>query len=128
MYKHGDTMIFEKTKFGFIIVDGKKYTHDIYLNLDGTITKRKKELSKPHSKGHTVLGPEEIKYLLDQKPETLIIGKGQYGILPMPKESKKLLDESGIIVIKTKTPNALPMINELLKQKAKIVAILHLTC
>ncbi len=121
-------MIFEKTNFGSIIIDGKKYTHDIYLNLDGTISKRKKELSKPYSKGHTVLGPKEIKFLLDQKPDTMIIGKGQYGILPMPKESKKLLDESGIIIIKTKTPNALPMLNELLKQKAKIVAILHLTC
>lgn len=121
-------MIFEKTKFGFVIVDGKKYTHDIYLNMDGTITKRKKELSRPHSKGHTVLGPEELKYLLDQKPDTLIIGKGQFGILPIPKESKKLLDTSGINIIEAKTPNVLPMINELLKQKAKIVAILHLTC
>ena len=121
-------MIFEKTKFGSIIIDGVKYTHDLYLNLDGTITKRKKELSKPYSKGHTVLGPDEIKYLLDQKPETIIIGTGQFGILPMPKESKELLDNSGVIIIKTKTPNALPMLNALLKQKAKLVAILHLTC
>ena len=121
-------MHFEKTRFGFVVIDGKKYSHDVYLNTDRSITKRKKELSKPYSRGHTVLGPDELKYLLDQKPETLIIGTGQHGILPMPKESEKILNDSGVIIIKTKTPNALPMINELLKQNANIAAILHVTC
>lgn len=121
-------MELEKTKFGSIIIDGKKYTHDIYINLDGTIEKRKKELSKPYSKGHTVLGPDEINYLLHQKPDTIVIGKGQFGILPIPKESRNLLLESGVIIIEDKTPIVMHLLNKLLHEKAKVVAIIHLTC
>jgi hypothetical protein len=121
-------MIIEKTSFGSITIDGQKYKHDIYINIDGSIVKRRKDLSRPISKGHTVLGPEEIKLLLDQKPETLVIGKGQHGILPIPKESRKLLDDSGIILIEDKTPIIMHLLNNLLEEKSKVVAILHLTC
>ena len=95
-------MKIEKTSFGSIIIDGQKYKHDIYINIDGSIIKRRKDLSKPISKGHTILGPDEIKLLLNQKPDTLVIGKGQHGILPIPKESRKLLDDSQIIIIENK--------------------------
>ena len=121
-------MKIEGTKFGSITIDGTTYNHDVYLNLDGSIEKRRKDLSRPISRGHTVLGPKEIKLLLEQKPDTLVIGKGQMGILPMPKESKKLIEESGIIVIEDKTPVVIPLINNLIKEKAKLVAILHVTC
>ncbi len=121
-------MKIEKTKFGSITIDSKTYNYDIYINIDGTITKRKKELSKPISKGHTVLGPEELKFLLDQKPETLVIGKGQRGILPMPKESKQILETTKAIIIMDKTPVVIHLLNSLLEKKAKVVAILHLTC
>ncbi|MCG3253042.1 MAG: hypothetical protein KAX09_04275 [Candidatus Heimdallarchaeota archaeon] len=121
-------MIIEKTKFGSITIDGVKYKHDIYINVDGTITERKKELSRPISKGHTVLGPLEIQLLLDQKPDTLVIGQGQRGILPMPEESKKLLENSKVILIIDKTPVVMHLLNNLIKEKAKVAAILHLTC
>jgi hypothetical protein len=121
-------MIIEKTSFGSITIDGQKYKHDIYINIDGSVVKRRKDLSRPISKGHTVLGPDEIKLLLDQNPETLVIGKGQHGILPIPKESRKLLDDSGIILIEDKTPVVMQLLNNLLKEKSKVVAILHLTC
>ncbi|MFW9922764.1 MAG: MTH938/NDUFAF3 family protein [Candidatus Thorarchaeota archaeon] len=121
-------MKIEKTSFGSITIDGVKYSHDIYINIDGTITKRRKDLSKSYSKVHTVLGPDEIKLLLQQKPKTIVIGKGQTGILPIPEESRKLLKESKVIIIEDKTPIVIHMINDLVKEKAKIVAILHLTC
>ena len=121
-------MKIEKTRFGSITIDGKKYNHDIYINIDKVIVKRKKELSRPYSRGHTVLGPEELKLLLDQKPEFLVIGKGQYGILPIPEESRQLLSKYKIEVIEDPTPKIIPKLNELLEQNAKVVAILHLTC
>ncbi len=121
-------MKIEKTKFGSITIDGIKYKHDIYINIDGSISERKKELSRPISKGHTVLGPLEIQHLLDQKPDTLVIGKGQFGVLPMPEESHKLLEKSKVIVIKDKTPVVIHLLNKLIEEKAKVVAILHLTC
>ena len=121
-------MEIEKTKFGSITIDGQTYNHDVYINMDGSISKRKKELSRPISRGHTVLGPEEIKLLLSQKPETIVIGKGQFGKLPIPKESRELLESSNVIVIEDKLPIVMHLINNLLKEKAKIVAILHITC
>ena len=121
-------MKIEKTSFGSIIIDGQKYTKDIYINLDGTIVDRRKDLSKPISRGHTVLGPKEIELLFRQNPKTLVIGKGQRGILPIPKESRKMLEETSIIVIEDKTPVVMHLLNKLFKEKAKVVAILHLTC
>ena len=122
-------MNIEKTTFGSITIDGKKYNHDVYIHLDKTIERRKKELSKPYSKGHTVVGPDEIKYLLSKKPKILVLGKGQFGILPMHEEAKKLLDkEKDLIIISNKTPIVIHLLNDLLKQKAKVVALLHITC
>jgi len=121
-------VIIEKTRFGQIVIDGKKYSTDLYITIDGAIIKRKKELSKPISKGHTVLGPKEIQFLLDQEPDTIVIGKGQYGILPIPKESRELLETSGKVIIEDKTPVVIPLLNTLMKEKAKVVAVLHLTC
>ncbi|MHA1244113.1 MAG: MTH938/NDUFAF3 family protein [Candidatus Heimdallarchaeota archaeon] len=122
-------MNIEKTKFGSITIDGEKYKHDVYILLDKTVERRKKELSKPYSKGHTVVGPDEIKYLLAQKPKILVLGKGQYGILPMHEEAKKLLDKvKDLIIITNKTPVVIHLLNDLLKQKAKVVALLHVTC
>ncbi|NHJ49201.1 MAG: hypothetical protein FK733_15540 [Asgard group archaeon] len=121
-------MKIEKTSFGSITIDGQKYTKDIYIYSDGSITNRRKDLSKPISRGHTVFGPKEIELLLQQKPDTLVIGKGQRGILPIPKESRKILEESEVIVIEDKTPIVMHLLNELFEKKANVVAILHLTC
>ena len=122
-------MNIEGTKFGSITIDGEKYKHDVYILPDYTVERRQKELSKPYSKGHTVVGPDEIKYLLAKKPKVLVLGKGQYGILPIHEQAQELLDkESGLIIIKDKTPVVIHMLNDLIKQKAKVVALLHITC
>ena len=122
-------MNIEKTKFGSITIDGETYKHDIYILLNKTVEKRKKELSKPYSIGHTVVGPDEIKYLLAKKPKILVLGKGQYGILPIHEEAQKLLDKAkDLIIISNKTPVVIHMLNDLIKQNAKVVALLHVTC
>ena len=122
-------MNIEKTKFGSITIDGEKYKHDVYILLDKTVERRKKELSKPYSKGHTVVGPDEIKYLLAQKPKIFVLGKGQHGILQIHEDAQKLLDKTkDLIIISNKTPVVIHLLNDLLKQKAKVVALLHVTC
>jgi hypothetical protein len=35
-----------KTNFGSITIDSKKYDHDILISLSGKLTKRKKNISK----------------------------------------------------------------------------------
>ncbi|MHA1400375.1 MAG: MTH938/NDUFAF3 family protein [Candidatus Heimdallarchaeaceae archaeon] len=125
-------MRFEGTKFGSITIEGHKYKHDVYLlpkdNEEGfEIKKRDKKLSYK-IKRHTCLGPEEMKYLLSFNPEFLIIGKGQRGILPIPDETRALLNEFDGELVEDTTPKVLSKTNELIEQEKRVVAILHVTC
>ena len=118
----------EGTGFGYIIVNGVRYDHDIVVHVDGSVTKRKKELSKPYKKGvHTPLAPPEIEEILDENPEIVIIGSGQYGALPILDETIKLLEEKNIKYIIEKTPKAIEEYNKLSKEK-RVAGIFHVTC
>ncbi|RLE94020.1 MAG: hypothetical protein DRN04_04855 [Thermoprotei archaeon] len=118
----------EGTGFGYIIVNGVRYDHDIVVHVDGSVTKRKKELSKPYKKGvHTPLAPPEIEEILDENPEIAIIGSGQYGALPILDETIKLLEEKNVKYIIEKTPKAIEEYNKLSKEK-RVAGIFHVTC
>ncbi|MEA2070481.1 MAG: MTH938/NDUFAF3 family protein [Asgard group archaeon] len=121
-------MKIDGTKFGSITINGQKYGHDVYLDQKGNIEKRNKKISKPYSTGHTVLGPKEIEYLLAKEPDILVIGKGQYGVLPIPQESRELLEKANIEIIEDKTPVIIPVLNDLYQKEKNVVAILHTTC
>ncbi len=75
-------MKFNKTSFGTIFIDGKKFNHDIYLFVDGTLQERDKSHS-PRISGHRSLSEWELEKVLKNDPEILIIGMGQSGVLPM---------------------------------------------
>ena len=116
------------TGFGYIVINGKRFNHDIVVHVDGSITKRNKELSKPFKKGfHTPLAPPEVEPLLDEKPEVFIIGSGQYGALPVLEETKNIIKNSGVELVLEKTPKALKTFMNLRKNR-KVVAIFHVTC
>ncbi len=74
-----------KTGFGWIETGGKRYLHDIVIHTDGSITKRKKKLSKTLKEeyGHTPLSGEELVDLLREKPAVVYFGTGQYGSLSL---------------------------------------------
>ncbi|UJG40598.1 MAG: MTH938/NDUFAF3 family protein [Candidatus Heimdallarchaeum aukensis] len=123
-------MKIEKTSFGQIVIDGKKYSNDIYIiseNEEFIIQKRKKELSYK-VKGHTCFGEKEAEFLLSYKPEIFFIGKGQFGVLPIPSETRRILENSKVKIIEETTPKIISKINSAIKQKQHIVALLHLTC
>jgi len=120
----------EKTSFGQIIIDGKKYSNDIYIfqeNNELIIKKRKKELSYK-IKGHTCFGEKEAELLLSYKPELFFIGKGQFGVLPIPATTRKILENSKVKVIEETTPKIILKVNLALEKKQPIVALFHLTC
>jgi len=121
-------MVIEETGFGYIVVDGVKYTHDVVVHVDGKVTKRKNVLSKPYKKGlHTPLAPPELEEILDENPEVVVIGSGQYGALPILEETVKLLEEKNVKYIIEKTPKAIEEYNKLSKEK-RVVGIFHVTC
>ncbi len=119
----------EKTGFGYIVIDGRRFDYDVVVRANGTVEARKKELSSKYKRfiGHTPLGPEEATDLVKDKPEIVIIGTGQYGMLPIHEEAEKILRESGAKIVKLKTPDAIKEYNKQ-SSRHKVTALFHVTC
>ncbi|TXT63937.1 MAG: hypothetical protein BAJALOKI1v1_640001 [Promethearchaeota archaeon] len=124
-------MKFDKTSFGKIWIDGKKYSHDVYIYPDGKIEKRNKKNS-PRIDGHRSLSEWELNLILEKEPEVLIIGMGQSGVLPFTEDVKQKLsalkDEKEIELVRGNTPDILEKANEKFKSGRKVAAIIHTTC
>lgn len=124
-------MNFEKTSFGRIFIDGKKYDHDVYLFVDGTLQERDKSHS-PRISGHRSLSEWELEQVLKNDPEILIIGMGQSGVLPMTDRAIEMIEsvkvERNVQIIQGNTPNILGKTNEALKSGKKVAGVFHTTC
>jgi hypothetical protein len=116
----------DTTHFGSISVDGKIYEHDIYINIQGEVIKRKKKLSKEiYGSSHTV-SIKEAEFLYEKGAEQIIIGTGQYGVLKLSAEAEEFFSENNCKVSLFPTPEALKRWN--LTQTQKSIALIHVTC
>lgn len=108
----------EVYEFGKIVVNGKTYTSDILI-FDKEVRENwwRKE-------GHK-LSLEDLREVLEFKPEVLIIGTGYHGKMVVPKEVKNFIEDMGIRTIVLPTEEAVKVFNE---TKAKKVGAFHLTC
>ena len=124
-------MKFDKTSFGKIWIDGKKYPYDVYIYPDRTIEKRNKKNS-PRIDGHRSLSEWELNRILEKQPEIVIIGMGQSGVLPFTEGVKKKLftlkDKDEIELIQGNTPKILEKANKAFNSEKKVAAIIHTTC
>jgi hypothetical protein len=113
-----------ETGFGWIIINGTRYEHDVII-IGGTVSKRKKKLSKARKDeyGHTPLSARELEFLSDEKPGVVYIGTGQYGDLPVTPDALEVLQ--GYPAVIKPTPEILPLIE---RETKKYAAILHITC
>ncbi len=121
-------MRIDGTGFGYIIVDGVRYEHDLVLT--DRIDPRNKELSYNlrESYGHTPLtGEELLSYFREYRPEIIVIGTGQYGSLPLVGV-EEAAEKLGAKLIVDKTPKAIELYNELKSGGKSIAAIIHVTC
>ena len=121
---------FEKTGFGYVIINGRRYDHDVIVVSDGTIMKRRKELSKEYRElyDHTPFSRREAEFILKFNPEVVVIATGWYGNLPLMDDALRLLKNSGVVLIIGKTPKMLSKLNELFSSNRKVVAVIHVTC
>ena len=111
----------ESYKFGEIIINGKKYSSDLIIFEDYIYD------SWWRKEGHN-LCIEDIKEIINKKPDVLIIGTGSFGLMKVPKELIEKIKSSGIKqVIVKKTGEAYTEYNKLYKTN-KIIAAFHLTC
>jgi len=106
--------------FGRIVVDGKAYTNDVIIFPD------KVKDNGWRKEGHA-LHIEDIESVIGEKPEVLIVGTGNYGLLGVLPETKKYIESKGIELIVEPTDKTCEIYNKISEDK-KAVAALHLTC
>ena len=118
----------EDAGFGYVVIDGVRYEHDVVL-CGGKVLRRPKELSRKYRRlyGHTPLSTEEMRELLNLCPKAgvVVVGTGQYGALPVPEEAVKEAERRGKRVVVLKTPEALDRLNRL---SGEVLAVIHVTC
>lgn len=114
-----------RSEFGWVEIRGVKYDHDIIIHTDGSVSKRKKKLSKPYASefGHTPLSAEELEFLGPEQPEFVYIGTGQYGDLPVTPRAAAVIAHFPHMV--RPMPDIIPLME---KDTRKYAALLHVTC
>ena len=117
--------VINKTSFGSITISGKTYDHDIVINLNGEVVKRKKKLSKKvYGTSHKV-SMEEAKFILEENAEVVIIGNGQYGALELSNEAREYFQKKHCKVNVLPTSEAIEAWNN---EGGKAVGMFHVTC
>jgi len=111
----------ESYKFGQISINGKNYSSDLIIFEDYIYD------SWWRKEGHNIC-IDDIKEIIDKKPDVLIIGTGYFGLMKVPQKLIKNIKSSGIKqVIVKKSGEACNEYNKLYKTN-KIIAAFHLTC
>jgi len=106
--------------FGRIVINGKRYNSDLIVFPD------KVRDGWWRKEGHR-LHVEDLKNVLEAKPEVLVVGTGYSGLMRVPPETRKYVESEGIELIAQNTAEACETFNRLVKSR-KVVAALHLTC
>jgi len=110
----------EDYKFGEIKISGKTYQADVIIYPDQV------DAGWWRKQGHRLV-VDDIKGVIDAKPEVIVIGTGQPGLMQVGKETLEYLDKLGILTIVLPTAKACQEYNRITKIK-KVIACLHLTC
>jgi hypothetical protein len=111
--------------FGSIVVNGKKYHHDIIIHPDGMVERRKGGLCMfgPHS-----FTKEEIEGLKRTGAEIIIIGTGTNNRATLSSEAKSYANEAQLNLTALPSHEAVGRINKLIGEGKHVAAIIHITC
>jgi hypothetical protein len=111
----------ESFSFGFIVINGTKYTSDLIIYPDGVV-----EDSWRRKSGHR-LSTDDIDGLIKSEPEVIVAGTGVSGLMKPEKLLVKLLNQKRIKFISQPNQEAIEVYNNLLS-KNRVGACFHLTC
>jgi hypothetical protein len=115
----------DSTSFGSITIAGRRFDHDVFISLDGDISKRKKKLSKAVTGTSHIVSRDEAAYIHEAGAEGIIIGNGQSGALSLSAEAAAYFNEVNCPVQVHPTPKAIRLWND---SEGKLIALFHLTC
>jgi hypothetical protein len=106
-------------QYGKIVIDGKEYSHDVIIHPDGKVERWWRR------EGH-IVALEDLKSVMADPPEILIIGGGTEGRMGCPQNLPAYLEEQGTKVIYDGTERAVTRYNQR-DPKIKTAAALHIT-
>ena len=107
--------------FGVMVIDGTTYTSDLIIYPDGQVVDHWRRKS-----GHR-LSPDDIRSLIQSKPEIIVAGTGSSGMMKPESGLESLLQKNDISFIAQPNEKAVKIFNDLLDSK-KVSACFHLTC
>ena len=115
----------DRTRFGWLEIDGARYEHDVLARLDGTVEKREKKLSKRvYGTSHTI-SLDEARYVYEDGATTLIVGSGQYNMVHLSEEAATYFHQRDVDVRVLPTPEAISVWNDAPKES---IGLFHVTC
>ena len=104
--------------FGSIIIDGRKYDHDVIVYWDGEVRQR----SSSHS-----FTKRELMGLLMKDPDVIVVGTGTAGLMKIDSDVHLAARMEGVDIVADKSLKAINEFNKLAKIR-KVAAIIHVTC
>lgn len=115
----------DELTFGSIVVEGKKYRRDILIFTDGMIKKRKGGFLMF---GSHKIKRQELEELTQSQPEIIVVGTGTDGVATMTPETESWVKEKNLNLLVKPSYDAVARLNELVEQKKKVAALIHITC
>ena len=118
----------EDYQFGSITVDGETHNHDVQVFWTGDVFDWWRKESH-------VVDVEDIIDVVEQNPESIVIGTGQGGMMKVTEAAKKFIEGRGIKLFIDHTEQAIKTFNirkedsrEENGKPEKVIGLFHLTC
>lgn len=107
--------------FGVMIVNGKRYSRDLI------ITPKRILSNWWRIEGHS-LCVKDLKDVLNEDFEYLVVGTGYYGFMKVSNDVLKEMSNRNVKIIAKPTKEAVKEFNNLVKEGKKVIGAFHLTC
>ena len=117
----GGIMI-QEYRFGKMVIDGATYDQDLIIAGSEVLPNWWRE------KGHNLVVKDIEKVIDTHKPDILVVGKGQFGMMSISDEVYQYLHDQGIELIHKKTGKAVQIFNKYYSQEKNVIGAFHLTC
>lgn len=118
----------EDYQFGSIVVDGETYSHDVEVFWTGDVFDWWRKESH-------VIDIEDVIDVVEQNPESIVIGTGQDGMAKVTERAQKFIQDRGIKLFIDPTEQAVRTFN-IRKEESqeeegkpeKVIGLFHITC
>ncbi len=107
--------------FGKLVYMGKSYSSDIIIYPDHVDDLWWRD------QGH-LLTAKDLEEAINARPDLLIVGTGQFGMMKVDRTLTERLKGSGIELMIARTREACELFNASVEEKKKVIGAFHLTC